>query len=328
MRYNFLKISFLTLFFVQSFLLKAQVSLTASMDTNMLLIGDQTKFTLEANVPKGYQVNFPLFTDTLINKLEIVEILPIDTIIENESWKIKHQYLVTSFDSGWYAIPPFPLSFVNDKGVSLRDTLWTKPLYFGVVTMPLDTTNTDAIADIKKQAEAPITFREIMPFLLIAMGSLLFLILAWLVYKKWIRKEKIFVKKEKPKDPAHIIAFKSLDALKQEKLWEKGQNKAFYSALTDIIRTYIYDRYGMGAMEMTTDEIQNEFFNNKLIDKELVKELYAILVNADFVKFAKATTLSVENENALKFAYDFVIKTKEEEEKEDDKKENTIQETI
>lgn len=327
MKHKLLKISFLSLFIIPSFLLKAQTSVTASMDTNMLLIGDQTKFTIEASVPKGYHVNFPLFTDTVINKLEIVETLPIDTILENELWKIKQQYIVTSFDSGWYAIPSFSLSFEKNETQKQKDSIWTKPLYFGVITMPLDTTNTDAIADIKKQAEAPITFREIMPFLLIGIGILLFFILSWIVYKKWIRKEKIFVKKEKPRDPAHIIAFKSLDALKEEKLYERGENKAFYSTLTDIVRTYIFNRYGIGAMEMTTEEIQIEFSHNKLIDKELAKELYTVLLNADFVKFAKGTTLTIENENALKFAYDFVIKTKEEEKK-DEENQNTIQETI
>jgi hypothetical protein len=37
-------------------------------------------FTLEVTQPKGQKVNFPLFSDTIIDGLEIVEPLKVDTI--------------------------------------------------------------------------------------------------------------------------------------------------------------------------------------------------------------------------------------------------------
>lgn len=156
------------------------------------------------------------------------------------------------------------------------------------------------------------------------------MIIAYFIYKKVVRKEKIFVKKEQPKEPAHIIAFKELDSLKEKKLWEKGRSKDFYTELTDIVRSYIENRYSIGAMEMTTEEIQSEFANNSLIDKDLSNELYATLLNADFVKFAKASTIDTENQAALKFAYDFVIKTKEQDiaEINEEQENNTTEEII
>lgn len=294
----------------------AQVSVTARMDTSMLLIGDQTQFTLEANVPKNSTVTFPLFADTIINKLEVVETQTPDTLTENDMWKIRHSYTVTSFDSGWYEIPPLLFAVLPNGDSSQADTLLSKPVYFGVMTMPLDTINTNAIADIKKQADAPLTFREVMPFVLVVIGVLLLALIGYFIYKRFIKKEKIFIKKEKPKEPAHVIAFRDLDLLKEKKLWEQGRDKDFYSELTDIVRTYLENRYGIFAMEMTTDEIHNQLIHNKEMDKELTNELYSVLLNADFVKFAKATTVDSENKAAFKFAYEFVIKTKEQEQTE------------
>ena len=145
---------------------EAQVTIEMKMDTSMLLIGDQTNLTIEATFPDSFNVMLPMFSDTIIDKLEIINISDIDTILENNTYKISQKYLVTSFDSGWYAIPPanFVLSFGK---LNYVDTLKSNPLYFGVMTVPLDTVNVNAIADIKKPIGAPISFREVLPFLLI-----------------------------------------------------------------------------------------------------------------------------------------------------------------
>lgn len=285
----------------------SQISVEVKIDTSMLLIGDQTHVKIKAVVPENVEVQLPYFSDTIIDKLEILNISPIDTVIENNLRYISQEYLVTSFDSGWYSIPE--QNFVIRKN-DFDDTLYSKPVYFGVMTMPLDTANANAIADIKAPIEAPITVREALPYAGGGIGILLILFLAYVLYMRYAKKQPVFVKKEKPKEPAHIIAFRDLDKLKEEKLWQQGKNKEYYSELTDIIRTYIENRYEIQAMEMTTDEIIHEVMAAGVFDKELKDQLFDTLTRADFVKFAKATTLANENELSLKFAYDLVIKTK------------------
>jgi len=303
-----------------------QVSVNVKMDTNMLLIGDQTNITLEATFPDSLNVNMPIFSDTIIDKLEILNISDIDTINENNIIKITQEYLVTSFDSGWYAIPPINFA-VNFPTANRTDTLQSAPLYFGVITMALDTANPNAIADIKAPIGAPVTFKEVLPFAGIGLGVLLLALLLYILYIKYIKKEPVFIKKVKPKEPAHIIAYRDLDKLQKEKLWQKGLVKEFYSRLTEVIRVYIENRFEILAMESTTDEIIDAFKTNSDIDKELKDSLFDTLVRADFVKFAKASPLSDENEQSFNFAYKFVEKTKpveilrDEDEKETDKTE-------
>jgi len=292
-----------------SFTQAQQVLVNVKIDTNIMLIGDQTNVTFEATFPESAMLSLPVFSDTIIDKLEILNISDIDTVKENGNIKIKQTYLVTNFDSGWYVIPPlnFTIGFPNMNRV---DTIQSIPVYFGVMTMPIDTANANAITDIKALKNAPITFQEVLPFAGLGFGVLILAFLIYLLYLKLTHKEPLFIKHEKPKVPAHIIAFSELDKLKEDKLWQKGQVKEYYSRLTDIVRIYIEERYGILAMESTTDEIIDGFRISGTLDKELKDGLFDTLVRADFVKFAKANPLADENDESLKFAYKFITKTK------------------
>ena len=80
-------------------------------------------------------------------------------------------------------------------------------------------------------------------------------------------------------------------------------------SISDIVRTYIAARWGIGAMEMTSDEIIEAMRGEELPDKARM-DLTAILRDADLVKFAKATPEAEQNENDYLKAYYFVEETK------------------
>jgi hypothetical protein len=118
----------------------------------------------------------------------------------------------------------------------------------------------------------------------------------------------------KPKEPAHIIALRELDRIKNEKLWQKDKIKEFYSDVTETLRIYIEDRFDIPAMEQTTDEILTNFkYRKELINEKLFGNLSQILSLADLVKFAKYIPLPDDNNMTLVEAYFFVNATKKEE---------------
>ena len=100
-----------------------------------------------------------------------------------------------------------------------------------------------------------------------------------------------------------------LEALHNQKLWQNNRHKQYYSGITDILRTYIAARWGIGAMEMTSDEIIAALQPVELPDKARM-DLTAILRVADLVKFAKAAPEAEENEACYLKAYYFVEETK------------------
>jgi hypothetical protein len=91
-------------------------------------------------------------------------------------------------------------------------------------------------------------------------------------------------------------------------MWVPEKQKDFYSGITDALREYISERYGIGAMEMTTAEI---FEDMKATDapKELLDELKELFERADFVKFAKFVASDEDNASTLPLAVRFVTAT-------------------
>ncbi len=284
--------------------LKGQyVEIKAELDTNYVTIGDQFHMNLSVSQPAEIFVHFPLFADTLIKEIEILSASPIDTSVQEDGQLILNQdLLLTCFDSGLYEIPPLTFGL---ESATWSDSLTTNPQYLAVLTVPIDT----AIRDIKQPINVPVGFIEIFPWILVGLGVLI--IIAGIVY--YIRQRKLnkpVFKIVKPEEPAHIVALRELDKLKEEKLWQKSEFKQYYTRLTEIIRIYLEKRYLIPAMEETSFEILEDWKQHKGAIPELHDHLRQLLNLADLVKFAREKPLPSDNEVNLDNAYEFIRQTK------------------
>jgi hypothetical protein len=126
---------------------------------------------------------------------------------------------------------------------------------------------------------------------------------------------------DKPKDPAYIVALRELDKWRGDRFWAPDKQKSYYSGITDALKNYIEDRFGVDAPEMTTAELFDALKQAEDLPAELREELRELFECADFVKFAKHTASQEENARALPTAVRFVTSTYqtvlEEEQKED-----------
>jgi hypothetical protein len=121
---------------------------------------------------------------------------------------------------------------------------------------------------------------------------------------------------KKPKEPAHIVALRELDRIKNEKIWQLGKSKQYYSEITETLRKYIEDRFEIPALEQTSDETIESFRKQKgLLKDKTFKNLSQILMLADLVKFAKYQTSPDDDNMTLVDAYFFINDTKPEEKK-------------
>jgi len=306
------RLLFVVLFFLLSGsfqLLKAQqVTVKASIDSTHMLIGDQLKLILEIEKPKNLKIQFPLVPDTFSSHIEVVKRSPIDTfkLDDKNREKLSQSYLISSFDSGSHVIPPFFFKLKHDK---LTDSVATKALIFQVLTMKIDTTK--GPVDIKLPYAAPVTLKEITPYILgiILIAAILFFIFYYIRWKK--KNVPLFSKPEKPAEPAHIIALRELDRIKAQKLWQQEKIKQYYSEVADTIRTYIENRFGIPAMEQTSTETIGVFkHDNELAPGSSIDQIQHILSLADLVKFAKYKPLPDDNNLTLMNAYFFVNQTK------------------
>jgi len=278
----------------------------ATIDKDSILIGDKLTIRLEVQTTKNTRINWPSFSEELTKGIELLSFQPIDTLLgEGDAISYIQNLSIISFDTGFYEIPAFNFSCVNQIDTSFYKSI-SNPLFLRVTTMEVDTTQ--AFKPIKGPIEQSYTFAEAIPMM---GGFLLLLIAAFAVYYFFFRKkdDPLFTAKAKPRIPPHISALNNLETLKTKKLWQGGKFKEFYTELTDIFRVYIDERFDVDALEMTSDEIRESLESIKEIDKKLQQKISETLATSDLVKFAKMNPIPEENENNILVMESFVKET-------------------
>jgi hypothetical protein len=126
-----------------------------------------------------------------------------------------------------------------------------------------------------------------------------------------IRKkgEPIFTLKPKIQYLPHEWALMELERLRVKKLWQAGKVKEYHTALTDILRKYIEDRFLLKALESTTAEIIDDLKEVINFPVESRMKLSEILTTADLVKFAKFIPAPNDNEKSMEDAVGFITST-------------------
>jgi hypothetical protein len=317
-------INFILLLFVSGI---ASAQVKAYVDTNNIGFADQTILHLQIKVPHKSRVFFPEFKgDTISDKIEIVESYPVDTI-KKSPLILEKKYRITSFKDSIHTIPSLPV-LVN------RDTFYSNPLRIAVLPLrmdstelaKIDTTQMVPIFGIKKTFDVKFTFKEFWLrfgrwILLALLVAILVILVLWII--KRYKENRPIKLLEKPKEPAHLIAFRRLEALKEKKLYEKSKIKEYYSELTDILRTYIEQRFRIQALERTSSEILADFKMRKIIDDEEFQMLKDVLTMADLAKFAKYYPSSDVGDKNFEETKIFIDKTKEEIVEQDNKNKET-----
>lgn len=284
------------------------VILNAKLDTFAMRIGEQTRARLELSIDSSYNVVLPeLEKEKLVEGIEILESKEYSQNVDGGRKKYIQEYLITSFDSTRYEIPPFEV--VVDK-----DTFASNRLILDVYSVEIDTANINNIAGPAEVVDVQLTWEEVRDAIYLAIILILVAVALVMTTISLIKNKPIIrIVKVKPKLPSHVIAINRIDEIRNnESLSAEGNEKEYYTQLTDVLREYMHDRFGIDAQEMTTSEIIDELL--KIKDKESIKELKEILEVADLVKFAKMKPDERENRLNMTNAIEFVNETKNAEE--------------
>ena len=265
---------------------------------------------------------------------ECIEESPMDTVeVSGRHLHLRKRYLLAAMETG--RLPMRPAIIYFERNEEQPDTIYTRDtLYLNVARFAqLDTTlflKADPTSEqgfgvdkelameylddegMYEQKHLPFVFAEIRDYAIY--GALIAIVLAlvlWLVFNlvQRFRERRAAFEPSVPKLPPHVVANKALVELSHRKLWQNGKFKQYYTALASILRVYISERWSVGALEMTTDEIISALLD---VDMPVASrsDLVAVLRTADMVKFAKAEPDAEENEAAYTRAYYFVENTK------------------
>ena len=274
-----------------------------SRDT--ILIGDQLEWIIPLEMAPGEKYFLEDIADPPAPGVEIIKPLEMDTISNgHKSIKIEGKVILTSFDSGSYYLPPL-IAMIERKNGAV-DTLYMEGPTLEVTTVPIDTA-TYVIKDIKGQIKYPLKFKEVIPWVGLA------LLLAAIIYAlvRWIRMRRAnrtFLGKPIVKDPPHIVALRALDKIRKQKLWQNDKQKQFYTEVTVALRVYVSDRYGIVTMERPSREMLADL-KRQDIEPRLYDNMEELFTRADLVKFAKYQASAEENEEVIPDAVRFVNAT-------------------
>lgn len=274
-------------------------------------IGDHVRLRVEVDKDMMQIVGFPeLKSDALGPDFHVIAEGPEDTIQgEGRRQTLTKEYLITCFREGIYNIDRVPALYA-DKNII--DTLLSEKPLFLTVTLPnpIDTVMR-TIYDVKPPEKAPLLVSEFSGYLLWIVTAMCFAAaVAWFIYRAASKKGAGREHSSAPRELPHVLAMRELEAMHNLKLWQSGRYKQYYTQLTDIVRTYIEGRYGIGAMEMTSDEIM-EAVGEVNLQRKNYGELRSLLYTSDLVKFAKHVPDGDYNEKAWYDACSFVEDTKE-----------------
>ena len=287
--------------------LKAQnVEVQGKVESTDVQVGKPFTLDLSLKVPYGWFVEWNDFAiDTLSEQLDIIKRGNVERTADADSNVIvKQQLTLMTFDTGQIQVPAVGLTYAKSFDDPMRMQAFTEPIDLYATTIAVDTLQ--PYKPIVGPIDAPIQMKEVFPWILGVL--LLALVVVGILYWRKHRKTKVDADGNivrGPVIPPYDKAVDDLKRLREEKMWQSGKVKEYFSTLTDIAREYIEGQFGVNAVEMTTDDILEEVKPLRF-SSETYNKLKETMEVADLVKFAKYSSSNLESENAMNSMTDFV----------------------
>ena len=280
----FLNIFIFCIVFLQSITINSQ-SVTASVESDSILIGKELNYTIDVNAEKVENIIFP--DSTSFVPFELISETKVDTLKQDNGFRFSKKYGITSFDEGDFIIPKIKIQ-IGDKLFSTDSKKITVNL------VEVDTTK-QGLYEIKPAFDKfssieilKLSLKNNYPVILF----MIFLVLTLFYFRSKIIEFFNPLLNIKPTlRPIELIK-KRLSDLEKIKIDSGAEIKFFYSELTFALRSFfekeVYDK----ALESTTIELILKLNNlseikSFAITKDSLNKIEDIFKRADLVKFAK-----------------------------------------
>lgn len=273
--------------------------ITASVDTAAVEMGNYA--TLHINVAD------PSHSGVLVDLPEPATEMDVFDFVDVKADTTPNGYAYTMRLQVWYpgmlTLPPFRYA-VGDDTIS-SDVVAIKIL-------PVEMDSTQTLNPMEGAVNPPRKWWDYIPdwTVWVALGLLLAALIGAgiYVYIMYRRTGTIIIHKPKPIDP-YAEAMAALGRLRTQRLAEAGKEKEYYTALIDILRRYLQQRFAINAMEMSSTQILASLRNNPET-RDNQPRIKQILDLADIVKFAKVRPMPDDNIKSFSTVEQFVEQTK------------------
>lgn len=255
----------------------------AGVDRDKIFIGEQIRLKLALQGARAGMTWFN-FPDSL-NHFEIVNRGKIDTVLNGSTTNYYQIITITSFDSGRWEFPSLFLPGLSQP---------TPPIAIDV--LPVDVSKMEDYNDIKDIEEV----KQENDWMIVGIIAAVTLLSLVMLYSLFIKKRKVIVESRPVKGSLSPLdwAVGELNKLKGQTLNTPAEVKRYYSALTDISRTFFYRQLQQHSLQQTTDEWMMTL-QPLSVDNQTKTSFYQVLRLADTVKFAKYLPHARDNETSV-----------------------------
>jgi len=290
------------------------ITLKLHTDKEEISIAEELTLVLETSVPENTEVEFPSYSASLGDfTLKDTRIHPPRLTGSDRNVRVLQRatYFLEPYLSGRYTIPAMTVTFrqKSDNGEVIQ--LMTEKIDVAVISLLPSGVDEAEIKDIKPPLPLPANRTQ---QLLLTGLVLLLAVLALFGFFYWKR-----LKSDKTAAAVQVrpeeIALRDLEKLLAEDLLARGQIKLFHLRISDILRHYIENRFGLKAPDRTTEEFLTELSYSDTSEQALLGNhknlLKDFLTQCDLVKFAKHEPTVAESEKTVLICRDFIEKTRE-----------------
>ena len=279
---------------------RGPLQLTLNISETEISIAQSLSVFLEAIAPQDYQLEYPSISESFSDFSITDYLMPTPQLSENGILHHSRSYVLEPFLSGEYTILPIKITFKKEDESEPHELL-TDEIEITVQSLLPEDMQELTIKDIYGPIAAFQSRRGwILYFgipLAVLCGVFIFLILRR-------KKRKISATVMVPPDER---ALQRLRELLQNQLVEKGHVKIFYQELSDILRRYIEEKFGLHAPEQTTEEFLNDVRTHDALKKADQELLSQFLFHCDLVKFAEYAPSTREIEGTFNTCKEFIF---------------------
>jgi len=283
---------------------RGPLKVVVRLDKDTLTIAETLVLELEATVEPPYEVNMPVVGRDLKDfgivdwQVEPRRLDPNNNVVN------ACRYRLEPFLSGKFSVPAFTFEFYDANEPDKKYKLASEPIEVEVTSLLGEDRSRLEIAEIEDVVEIR---QERSPWWLwglCAAGAVLGGG-AWFYFRRSGGKQAVRILK-----PAHEVAYERLRALVGAELVEQGRVKEFYERISDILRHYIEDRFGLRAPERTTEEFLSEIAGTDVLSGREKERLGRFLAHCDLVKFARFEPTNQQIQESFDLVKTFIEETK------------------
>jgi hypothetical protein len=268
-----------------------------SINTNNILIGEQIQYEISIQVASAaYRVDIGI--PDSIPHFDIIDQQQYDTTDGSGSYSLRQRIQFTSFDSGVWKFPAFPITVSAPNKASLQ--LQSDSFLIQVGYSPADSTG--QLRDIKPVMEVFVVDRTWIYIGIAAVLTILVGIVLYSYLKKRLSKPAPMFKSSLS---AYAEAVQSLNNLMLPNESDPISVKLFYSSLTEIFKKYYSRKINRNLLSKTTGDVLLQL-QTQVSSSDLIAQVAQVLRSSDAVKFAKYLPSAEENEQSLSSAKSLV----------------------